>query len=244
MLVFAGIFDYLCRMPKLPSTAASLTQGAYERLRGNLVSGSLRPGTKLKISDLCESLSVNMSAIREALARLTSEGLVVAEPQRGFSVAPITADDLRYLTEVRIPLEEMCIRRSIALGDIEWETAIVAALHGLLRTDRCDGAGKVRAEWAEAHNRLHQAFVAACDNPWMLRLRESLATQGDRYRWVSVAASGAKRDLDGEHRRLSEAFLARDADLAVALMTDHIVQTTNVLLRGALADVESDSRAA
>ncbi|MET0307447.1 MAG: FCD domain-containing protein [Sphingomonas sp.] len=227
-------------MPKISAPSASLTQSAYEGLRTQLVSGALRPGAKLKISDLCQSLSANMSAVREALARLTSEGLVVAEPQRGFSVAPITADDLRHLTEVRVPLEEMCIRRSIALGDIDWEAAIVAALHGLLRTERYDETGKVRAEWAEAHNRLHKALVAACDNPWMLRLRENLATQGDRYRWVSVAASGLKRDLDGEHRRLADAFLSRDADLAVALMTDHIHQTTEVLLNEGLADIEGD----
>ncbi len=164
ILVFIDIFDYRCEMTKSPSVAASLTQGAFERLRAQLVDGSLRPGTKLKISDLCVSLSANMSAIREALARLTAEGLVIAEPQRGFRVAPITADDLRHLTEVRIPIEEMCIRRSIALGDIDWETSIVATLHGLLRTERFDAAGKVRAEWADAHNKLHGAFVAACDN--------------------------------------------------------------------------------
>jgi len=231
-------------MTKSPSVAASLTQGAFERLRAQLVDGSLRPGTKLKISDLCVSLSANMSAIREALARLTAEGLVIAEPQRGFRVAPITADDLRHLTEVRIPIEEMCMRRSIALGDIDWETSIVAALHGLLRTERFDAEEKVRAEWADAHNKLHGAFVAACDNPWMLRLRENLATQSDRYRWASVAASGAKRDLDNEHRQLGDAILARDADRAVALMTAHIVDTTDILLRNGLADAESDSKAA
>ena len=136
------------------------------------------------------------------------------------------------------------MRRSIALGDIDWETSIVAALHGLLRTERFDAEEKVRAEWADAHNKLHGAFVAACDNPWMLRLRENLATQSDRYRWASVAASGAKRDLDNEHRQLGDAFLARDADRAVALMTGHIVDTTDILLRNGLVDAESDSKAA
>lgn len=213
----------------------SLMESAYKALRDWLLNGTLRPGTKLKISDLCEQLSANGSAVREALARLTSEGLVVWEPQRGFRVAPITRDDLHHLTEARIPIEELCIRRAIEKGDILWETTIAAALHAVLRTPRVEADGTASRTWAEANNAFHRTLVAACDNPWLLKMRESLAMQGERYRWFSVAAAGPGRDLDREHRELADACLDRDADRAVALMREHLTQTTVVLLRHGLA---------
>ena len=63
--------------------SANLTQAAYEGLRADLLACRIPPGKKLKIQELCDRLSVSLGAIREALSRLTSEGLVVAEPQRG-----------------------------------------------------------------------------------------------------------------------------------------------------------------
>ena len=72
-------------------SARNLTQGAYEGLRADLLACRVTPGSKLKIQDLCERFSVSLGAIREALSRLTSEGLVISEPQRGFRAAPISA---------------------------------------------------------------------------------------------------------------------------------------------------------
>ena len=60
--------------------------GAYEALRADLLACRVAPGSRLKIQELCLQHAVSLGAIREALSRLTSEGLVVAEPQRGFRV--------------------------------------------------------------------------------------------------------------------------------------------------------------
>ena len=109
----------------------NLTQGAYEDLRADLLSCRIAPGSRLKVQELCDRLSVSLGAIREALSRLTSEGLVVAEPQRGFRAAPISKEDLIDLTKTRIQIETLCIRRAIEVGDVAWESQLVAALHRL-----------------------------------------------------------------------------------------------------------------
>lgn len=216
------------------SSAYSLTHNVYQQLRTKLLNGTLRPGEKLKISNLCETMSVNLSAVREALARLTSEGLVVAEPQRGFRVAPITTDELVHLTETRIQIESLCVTKAIELGNLDWETAIVASLHRLLHTPRYDELGKNIAQaWASAHSDFHAALVSACDNVWLLRVREMLVAHSDRYRWLSVATSGRKRDLDKEHSKIADAVLARDPALSVKLLTAHMRLTTEILLEGA-----------
>lgn len=217
---------------------SSRTQFAYEQVRAQLLNGRLAPSKKLIISELCEQFSANQSAVREALSRLTSEGLVEAQPQRGFRVAPIAPDELHHLTQVRLLIEEPCIRSAIANATIAWEQAIVAALHGLLRTPRHDGAGNVTQEWADAHHHFHHALVATCDNPWLLRMREMLMLHSERYRWFSIATPDMRRDLSKEYTRIADAFLAHDAELAIELMRDHYVRTTQIVL----ADGKEPSR--
>lgn len=223
----------------LSTNPSSFTQSVYEQLRMKLLNGSLRPGDKLKISDLCSALSANLGAVREALARLTSEGLVISEPQRGFRAAPITMDDLRHLTEARIQIEGLCLVRAIKLGNVAWETGIVAALHTLLRTPRSEN---VTEEWAAVHNDFHRALVSACDNSWLIRMREMLATQSERYRWLSVAAARKKRDLNKEHSKLADAVLARQSDVATKLMKTHLLLTTEALLETGLVDDDTSTK--
>src|SRR5580658_5059639 len=142
-------------------SSANMTQGAYEGLRADLLACRILPGAKLKIQELCDRLSVSLGAIREALSRLTSEGLVVAEPQRGFRAAPISASDLVDLTMVRIEVDSLCLTRAIACGDVDWETGLVAAAHRLERTPEraLDDPARSNEDWAEAHAAFHLALV-------------------------------------------------------------------------------------
>jgi len=116
------------------AAGSTLTQNVYQRLRADLLACRLMPGQKLKIEELCERLSAGSSAVREALSRLAADGFVVVEPQRGFRVTPLSFTELRDLTNVRCEIEGQCIRDAIKHGDIDWETAVIAALHRLSRT--------------------------------------------------------------------------------------------------------------
>lgn len=216
--------------PAIPS--ASVTQDAYERLRADLLACRLQPGARLKINGLCQALSVNLSAVREALARLTAEGLVVSEPQRGFRVAPISADELRDLTAVRAKIEGHCLERALAVGDVGWEASLVAAFHRLSRTPEREPGDEQRMSeaWAIAHAAFHDALAGSCDSPWLLRLRAMLYAQTERYRRLSVPLAEKVRDLNREHHDLMEAALARDITRTKALLTQHIELTTRVLL--------------
>lgn len=224
-------------MVRSAPSSSSLTHAAYERLRADLLACRLQPGARLKLNELCDALSVSLSAVREALSRLTSEGLVVAEPQRGFRVAPISADELRDLTSVRAQVEGMCLDRAIAVGDVDWESRVVGAFHRLSRTpEREPGdAQRMNEERSLVHAAYHEALVSACDSPWLLRLRMLLYTQSERYRRLSIPVTQIARDLNQEHRDLMEATLGRDAERAKTLMAQHIELTTRVLLEQAWA---------
>ena len=211
-------------------SSTSRTVETYETLKQSILDGSLRPRTRLRIEQLSEKLTVSAGAVREALSRLTSDGMVVAEPQRGFLVAPISKRDLRDLTSVRIDIEVKCLKRAIELGGVDWEAGIVAAHHRLIKTPELLPDGKTHPEWPMVHAVFHDALVAACDSAWWLRLRSQLFLQAERYRRLTKPHSREGRDVAGEHRRLAEAALARDTDATARAIHDHLQLTADLLL--------------
>ncbi len=210
----------------------SITQQAYERLRADVLACRLPPGSRLRINELCAEMNVSLGAVREALARLTSEGLVIAEPHRGFRVTGISNAELRDLTAVRIDIEAQCLARAIKTGDLAWESRLVATYHELSRTPERTPSDPQRLSdaWSTLHRAYHEALVSACDSPWLLRLRSILYAQSERYRRLSVPLATTERDIDQEHREIVDAAIARDADKACALLTAHIRNTTSILL--------------
>jgi DNA-binding GntR family transcriptional regulator len=78
----------------------SRTEEVYKRLRNDLLNGSLRPGERLRVVTLSERFSVSQSVIRESLTRLAEQGLLVANPQRGFRVRELSIDDISDLTKL------------------------------------------------------------------------------------------------------------------------------------------------
>ena len=209
----------------------SMTSRTYDRLRYAIITARYRPGEKLRIDALKQEFDASLGAVREALARLTSEGLVTAGPQRGFSVSLISRQDLTDLTEARIVIETTCVESSIANGDLAWEGRVLSVSHQLSRLSL--SVGKVSADtetWHRYHERYHDEITAACSNSWWLRLRKQLFVQSERYRRLSGPFAEYDRDIDAEHRAITEAVLARDATRAAALLTDHLRATTDILL--------------
>jgi len=211
---------------------SSLAETTYHTLRSEVITGQLRAGDKLKIGGISQRLSASPSVVREALSRLISEGLVVSEPQRGFHVPPLEISDLVALTEARIEIEGLCIRAAIKHGTLHWESAIIAALHELGKTPEELGgerSGGVSGAWIAAHAKFHQALVAACDNAWLLKMRDLLYAHSERYRAIALAADNS-RDTHSEHRAIADAAVNRDGDKACELMAAHLRRTIKIVL--------------
>ena len=88
--------------------AGTLASSVYDRLRGDILSGSLPPGEKLRTEALRARYEVGNSPIREALNRLSADGLVTREDQKGFRVAAASRADLEELVKTRCWLEADC----------------------------------------------------------------------------------------------------------------------------------------
>ena len=210
----------------------SQTVDVYHKLRSDIVSCRLAPGQKLNISALCDNYGVSLGAVRESLSRLAAEDLVVAKAQRGFRVAQVSADDLVDLMRTRAEIESLCLRKSLSAGGVAWEANLIAASHRLSRTPKnvAPDNPNISDEWEAAHEAFHLALVAACDSPWLLKIRAQLYTQAERYRRLSLRVSATRRNVAAEHQKLLRAATARDAESTAGLMTKHLDATTRYLL--------------
>lgn len=216
----------------------SRTQIAYEQLRNELLACQFEPGQRLGIIDLCEHMNVSQGAVREALSRLTSEGLVEAEAQRGFRVPPVSASDLWNLTTARAEIDCLCLRRSIIVGDLDWESHIVAAFHRLDNTPEYHNSdpSKFNTAFAAAHDQFQEALISACDNPWLFRMRNTLYAQAKRYRGLSESS---KHEICKEFKTLLNACLNRDSNTAEKLLSEHMLNRAKTLMKHLPAAAET-----
>jgi len=128
--------------------------------------------------ELTERFGVSQSVIREALTRLTEQGLLVATPQRGFRVRDLSIEDIAQLTETRIQIEALALRLAVERGDLQWETGILAAHHRLERTPVTRDDGTVSEDWSGHHRDFHQALLALdVNSPKMKSLIDLLVSK-------------------------------------------------------------------
>src|SRR5579872_1233759 len=98
-------------------------QVAYDRIRSDIIFAVLKPDLRLKLEGLREKYETSVTTLREVLNRLSSEGFVRAEGQKGFSVAPVSLLGLREVAELRQLIECHALHDSIVNGDIYWESS-------------------------------------------------------------------------------------------------------------------------
>jgi GntR family transcriptional regulator, carbon starvation induced regulator len=200
---------------------ATLTQSVYAQLRADILSGRMRPGEKIRAA-----------AVRK-LNRLLAEGFVALEEQKGFRVAPVSAEELKELVKTRCWIDGLAIRESIEQFDLAWEENLILALHHLSRTHRGESGQSENSEWESRHKDFHLALIGGCGSRWIKRISSQLFDAADRYRLLALEQVLERNELQ-EHRDLVDACINRDADRAIALLDHHYTQTFEAIANTSL----------
>ncbi|OIQ70143.1 HTH-type transcriptional regulator McbR [mine drainage metagenome] len=230
-----------------PNFAPPLAEGRKEtiasrvatQLRAEILSGALAPGDKLNLDRLRERLDISLAPVREAMTRLAADGLVEVEDQRGYRVAPISRANLDEVTRLRCELEPLALAQAITHATLDWEAAILSALHRLSRTPRTPNA----EAWETAHTEFHLTLIGGCGMPLLIGFCTKLRLLNDRYRRLSFALA-PESDIAGEHQAIAEAAVARDAPKACDLLARHITRTGTRLSDALAARLADPSRTA
>lgn len=211
--------------------SATLADRTCDEIRAAVLTGTFPPGARLRPGVLAESLGVSPTVVRESLVRLTRDHIVRSDPHRGFFVRVLSIDDLHDLTRVRVEMECLALRWSIEQGDLVWESELVSAHHMYAAVVTAAGSDVSRAdELGTAHERLHEAMVAACGSPHLLEIRASLFSAAELYRRWTRYRRGVQRDVLAEHSAMVDACLAHDVGAATSLMAAHIERTAELVL--------------
>jgi DNA-binding GntR family transcriptional regulator len=202
--------------------ATSISDRAYDRIRSDIVFGRLSPGARLRLDRLAQNYGASVSTLREILSRLSSEGLVLAEGQRGFQVMPVSPAGFEDVAAMRLLLETYALPSSFAAGDLEWESRVVAAHHKLAFMERRMMAGDREGTelWKRYDREFHQSLIEACGSQTLLDLYGRIFDQYLRYQMVAVVFRG--EIAAEEHRILLDCALARDSDRACEMLTRHV----------------------
>lgn len=201
------------------------------RLREAIISGQLDAGSKINLDRARERFHVSLSPLREALARLISDGLVVFEDNRGYRVAPMSLANLEEITTLREELEPYALREAIRAGSPTWEGEVIRTLHRLNRAKRDASNPETLEAWEAIHREFHLTLIAGSGKPLLLNFCSVLLNLNDRYRRTFLRVSSGDRDVALEHSEIAQAAVARDADFACQRLSEHIHRTGTNLRR-------------
>ena len=208
----------------------TLATTTYGQLRDEILTGSIIPKTKLNIRALCGRFAVGLSPMREALSRLSAEGLVQQSDNRGFTVLPVSVEELMDLTLARCWVNEVGLRQSIARGGVQWEEGVLLAFHRLDRTPRHQQQHVDRnPAWEQAHRVFHRALIEGSGSRWLTDTCERYFEAAERYRHLARIAGVSRGGQKDEHRAIMQAAVDRKADEAVERLSMHFDRTAQLV---------------
>ena len=196
---------------------------AYGVLRDEIVEWRLTPGTVLAEVEQAERLGVSRTPVREALARLVAEGLVVAQAGRGLVVSELSTDNLRELFELRQALEVSAARLAAVRRDRDVFDRLAREFAAVRVTDETDDPA--RRDYYDLIARFDDAVDVAVANPFLADSLTKVRTHLARARRRSKDDVERLAAAAAEHHLIASAIVDGDADLAAHATHVHLYRS-------------------
>ena len=193
----------------------ALYQDVAERLRQQIFSRELEPGSWIDELKLCADYGISRTPLREALKVLAAEGLVTMKVRRGAYVTEMSRDDVAQVYHV-LALLESDAAGQVAARASEAQRAELAALH-----ERLEKSVRQRDAFFAVNEQFHMALLQMAGNRWSHQLVTDMRKVMKLNRHHSLFKKGRLADSLAEHRALMAAIAARDATTATRLMKAH-----------------------
>ncbi|MCF3945624.1 GntR family transcriptional regulator [Acidiphilium sp. AL] len=188
------------------------------RIRDQLIEGRIAPGARIPERELCQTLDISRTPLREALKVLAAEGHVVLLPNRGARAAKLTLADVRDLFEVSAALEsaggELACQRIT-----DAELAFIAARHAEMEAHYT--ARDMRAYYA-CNRAIHEAIMRASGNAVLIGIYESVSARIRRARYVAPMTEPHWRSALQEHAAMLNALERRDGPMLAMILKTHL----------------------
>ena len=197
-----------------------LTMQAHDAIREAILSGELAPLTPVGQEAMAERLGVSRQPVSRALVLLKREGLIVERGRKGQMVAPLDAERLRALYQVRGALD--CLAARLAALNAETAGIRAATLEAIIADGEAAAAkGDLRA-LVEADVAFHRALYDLSGNPEIAATAEGAWPHMVRAMRAVLEDASRHDTIWSDHRAIAAAVVAGDADRAGALAAGHV----------------------
>jgi DNA-binding GntR family transcriptional regulator len=201
----------------------------YSILWDQIASRKLRPGDKISDSRLSEELGVSRTPVREALHRLTQDGIVRTENRRGFFIPTFSSQDVHEVYDIRCALEVLAVRLALPhLTQAQLGQELRNLAQARQKIDQADA--EARDYWLQVDRGLHQLLVEAAENRRLAALIAGLQAQiavfqvfGTHFRPINLLS------LD-HHQAILAALIDHDGPAAEQAMERHIQEVKGWML--------------
>jgi DNA-binding GntR family transcriptional regulator len=217
----ASIFDVAN-----PVVARSASDQAAELIRDAITDGRLEPGARLKEERLAGDLGLSRTPVREALQRLSTEGLVEIVPNRGAFVRSYDPGELEELYDMRALLEGHAASLAATRISVEQLDLLRASCE---RFEALGAESPVEALVLE-NGRFHETILEAAGSELLAGMIQQVIKLPLVYRSYVWYSPDQKRTSERDHRRLVDSFERRDPHAAEAIMREHVLGARDVLL--------------
>lgn len=200
--------------PRTETAAARI----HADLRAELVSLHRKPGDPILEAEIAMSYGVSRTPVREAILRLSDEGLVEIFPQSGIFVSRIPLAALPEAIIVRKSLEETTTRMAAERAS----KSQILGLHSILARQREADAAGDREAFHQADEAFHAGIADIAGYPGIWRLILQVKVHVDRFRRLTLPQRGRMAEVIAEHEAVMTAIEARDPSSAGSAMARHL----------------------
>lgn len=190
----------------------------YEELRKLIMTGQIKPGTRMMEIDLAESMGVSRTPVREAIRQLEKDNLVTIEPRRGAYVSDISPKDIDDMLLVREPLEGLATylaAENMSDGEIE---ELIRAKDDY---ERAYEKGTTQ-DLIEIDTRFHSIISSSCGNEYLISVLHELQDQVLRFRYIYFKSIKRAAEVIEDHANILDSIVHRDGGAAKRYASDHI----------------------
>ena len=216
-------------LPKIRiSSQKSISPQIYDFLRKHITETTIVPGTTLSENALSEQFNVSRQPVREALMRLSYEGLLSILPQRGSVVERICIKELEYTSFIRGAIEKECVGNIVNLEEKVINNRLGQLKKILDQQRNIAHDDNLRSNYLNLDDRFHQCLCSfsMSDMPW--KTIQSIKGQMDRIRFLSLEGVSPVNGITDDHEEIYNYLQERDIENCQKAITTHLHQIINV----------------
>lgn len=217
-------------------TIENLNDKAYIEIRNKIITGELKPGTRLVDSQLAERYGISRTPVRDAIRKLTEEGLVVSNIKKGYYVFEVTKKDIVEIFEIRLIIDRAVITKLItAIIPSNYEFYIKELQRIEQKLD--EGIKQSANEFIKYDEDFHDSLIRLSNNSRLINMYTDIRIQTKAFRSLTSLSEERIEKAYRSHKEILKNIENMDLENALKAIENHVEQSR----KDALEDFDNNS---